>query len=772
MNNPFKSDKNKKFWSKVFKVNPIYILIVLFVFTLALFQLSNNNSDISYSGKSSINELINGILENDVSTILVYNDGEVVVNGKHVDFIEYSESILQDLPNRFVKSTQDLLPEKLGAGDFLTSIFYSGSIFDQIRQIFNLRNSVSYDTIFLGDNFAYSISKNGRNKIYTDELNLSNFDRVFQDFQKDVSYRINKVKVLSLNLYAKQLDLQNIQNINAYSDVLLIDNKLFFHKNKNDIKSYVLDWNANVASLPSFLQSEGISFSSKNFQIFTANKPEPFDLSVVTQILLLVMIVFGAFWIFSIYRSMQSGGGMGINQFGQSKAKLFFGSKTKTTFADVAGIEEAKEELEEIVQFLKFPSKFRKMGARIPKGILMVGPPGTGKTLLARAIAGEANVPFFHTSGSEFEEMLVGAGASRVRDLFAKAKKVAPALIFIDEIDAVARKRGTKINTGANEQTLNQILVEMDGFETSDNVIVIAATNRPDVLDPAILRPGRFDRQIRVELPDADGRLEILKVHSKNKPLSNLVNLDNLAKKTVGFSGADLENILNEAAIIAAKKSHNEITLDDLDEAYSKVVLGPAKRSRKRTEKELELTAIHEAGHAVVAWFIPEATPVDKISIISRGSSGGVTMFLPEKDENILTKNKLLADISVSLGGRAAEELFLDDISTGASFDIDKATTIAKNVVQKFGMSKTLGLVRYGDYEDNDYLGYAYSNSKNYSEHTASKIDKEVYDIIMSCYSRAINILKSNKYKVMLIRDFLLTNEVMNRLEFEKLMNS
>ncbi|MDQ7021294.1 MAG: ATP-dependent zinc metalloprotease FtsH [Candidatus Dojkabacteria bacterium] len=434
-------------------------------------------------------------------------------------------------------------------------------------------------------------------------------------------------------------------------------------------------------------------------------------------------------------------------------------------------MDEAREELNEIVDFLKNPGKYRKLGARIPKGILMFGPPGTGKTLLARAIAGEAGVPFFHTSGSEFEEMLVGAGASRVRDLFDKAKKASPALIFIDEIDAVARKRGTRVQSGSTEQTLNQILVEMDGFEKNVNVIVIAATNRPDVLDRAILRPGRFDRQVRIELPDKDGRFKILKLHGKNKPFAKDVNLERIAKRTVGFTGADLENILNEAAIISAKAGQKEIFDADIDEAVSKVVIGPAKRSRKRTENELKLVAYHEAGHALVSHFTPNSTPVDKISIVSRGGTGGVTMFLPEKDESIISKGKLLADIVVSLGGRAAEEIVLEDISTGASNDIEQATSTARRMIQKFGMNDKLGLVQYGQSMDNQYLGYHYGDSKDFSESTAELIDKEIRETIGKAYEQAKKIITDHKAKLDEIAKILLEKEVMDKEEFEKLFD-
>lgn len=759
------SNKNKKpnlLINRSFKINPIYVIIATFLLILLVLQGMPSSSSTGNLTKEPVNRLIQGILENKVSTIVTNNEGSVIVNEKLID-----SSTLGSVSPSLLKN-MEIKQEKLSKSEFFERLYNPGSLFEQIRQIINSAKATTYENVFLGDFFVYSVSKDRSAVIYTEDLNVKNFAEESSVYRKTISYQARKTQTFKLSVYSASEDLNlDKSNLEIYDFAVVIGSNILLHKNSKYVSSYQLDWNSNVASIPALLQAEGIPLSSSTFSVITANNPEPIDFGTIMQIILFGILIVGAFM---LYKSLQGGGGMGINQFGQSKAKLFFGAKTKTSFADVAGIQEAKEELEEVVQFLRFPSKFIKMGARIPKGILMVGPPGTGKTLLARAIAGEAGVPFFHTSGSEFEEMLVGAGASRVRDLFAKAKKVSPSLIFIDEIDAVARKRGTKVNTGANEQTLNQILVEMDGFEVNDNVIIIAATNRPDVLDPAILRPGRFDRQIRVELPDADGRFEILKVHSKGKPIAATVDLNKLAKKTVGFSGADLENILNESAIISAKKSGTEITNDDIEEAYSKVVLGPAKRSRSRTEKELELVAIHEAGHAVVAWYTPEATPVDRISIVSRGASGGVTMFLPEKDENIVTRNKLISDIIVSLGGRAAEEIFLSDISTGAAADIDRATSIAKRLVQKFGMTKALGLVRYGEHEDNDYLGYAYSSSKNYSEETASKIDKEVYDIIMGCYEKAIDILKNNKHKVEEVSKFLLDNEVMNKVEFEEIM--
>lgn len=451
---------------------------------------------------------------------------------------------------------------------------------------------------------------------------------------------------------------------------------------------------------------------------------------------------------------------------------MFWGVKPDVTFADVAGVDEAKAELEEIVQFLRFPEKFRKLGARIPKGVLMVGQPGTGKTMLARAIAGEAGVPFFHTSGAEFEEMLVGAGASRVRDLFEKAKKAAPALIFIDEIDAVARKRGTTIQSSTTEQTLNQILVEMDGFEQGTNVIIIAATNRPDVLDPAILRPGRFDRRVVLDLPDADGRRQILEVHAKNKKLAADVDLEKVAKRTIGFSGAELENTLNEAAIITAKHDRNETTYHDIEEAASKVTMGPIRKSLKRSDDELKLVAVHEAGHALVSKFVPQADPVHRVSILSRGMAGGVTHFLPQDDNRMISKTRLLSRLVVALGGRAAEEVILGDVSTGASSDIDSVTNIVRNMVQKYGMSDKLGLVKYGESNDLQYLGYGYGEQRDYSEETASLIDEEVRQMVEGAYVKAKQIISEHRGVFDKLVSMLLEKEVLEAEEFEELINN
>jgi cell division protease FtsH len=475
----------------------------------------------------------------------------------------------------------------------------------------------------------------------------------------------------------------------------------------------------------------------------------------------------GLVLVYILVKNMQKSGGQ-IMDFGQSKARLLFGKKTGITFEDVAGIDEVKEELTEIVDFLKNPKKYLNIGARIPKGVLLAGAPGTGKTLLARAVAGEAGVPFFHTSGSEFEEMLVGAGASRVRDLFNKARKASPSIIFIDEIDAVAKKRGTVLHSGAGEQTLNQILVEMDGLEGRENVIILAATNRPDVLDPAILRPGRFDRLVVVPMPDYQGRREIIGVHAKNKKFEDGVDLDLIAKKTIGYSGADLENLLNEAAIMAAKEDKKKINQGDLLESYLKVKLGRKKKGALG-EEDIKTTAYHEAGHAIVAKFTKYAMPVEQVSIIPRGIAGGVTVYLPEDDKKHIYKDELLANLRSALGGRAAEDIFIGRISTGASADIEQATATAKEMVTQYGMSDKLGMVKYGDVEETKHLGYSYGGGRDFSEKYAEIIDSEVKDLIDKSYTDAKKILSERKEYVEKLVKLLFENEVVSKEEFDLL---
>ncbi len=488
------------------------------------------------------------------------------------------------------------------------------------------------------------------------------------------------------------------------------------------------------------------------------------------DILLMVMLVGSMVFVFyTMYRGSQGGGIMNV---GRAKVKDQTEDKRKTTFADVAGADEEKNELEEIVQFLKNPGQFNSLGARIPHGVLLVGPPGTGKTLLARACAGEAGVPFYSISGSDFVEMYVGVGASRVRDLFDKAKKTAPSIIFIDEIDAVGRQRGTGLGGGHDEreQTLNQMLVEMDGFGANEGVIVIAATNRADILDHALLRPGRFDRQVYVGLPDVKGREEILKVHTRHKPLAPDVNLKTIARTTVGFSGADLENLVNEAALLAARRGKKAITEQEIEEASIKVVAGPEKKSRVVTEKEKRLTAYHEAGHAITHYYCKTADPVHEISIIPRGMAGGYTMSLPEKDQSYVTKTQMQEQIVTLLGGRVAELLVLDDISTGASNDLERATKTARAMVTRYGFSERMGPVVYGSDPGETFLGRDFAQGKGYSETIAAEIDSEIRDIVDEAFETARRMLTEHRDQLEVVAQALMRREKLSGEEFKTLM--
>ena len=486
--------------------------------------------------------------------------------------------------------------------------------------------------------------------------------------------------------------------------------------------------------------------------------------------LLSLVVVFVLFALMN--RQAGAGGGGKMMDFGRSKAKMSVKGDIQITFKDVAGLQEEKEDLQEIVDFLKEPSKYMTVGARIPKGVLLEGPPGTGKTLMAKAIAGEAGVPFFSISGSDFVEMFVGVGASRVRDLFAEAKKNAPCIVFIDEIDAVARRRGTGMGGGHDEreQTLNQLLVEMDGFGVNSGIIVLAATNRVDILDPAILRPGRFDRKIGVGRPDVRGREEILKVHAKNKPLSDDVDLKQIAQTTAGFTGADLENLLNEAAIFAAKEDRAYLLQKDIKKAFVKMGLGAEKKSRVVSEKEKKITAYHEAGHAILFHVLPDVGPVYSVSIIPTGvGAAGYTMPLPEKDEMFLTKGKMLQEIMVDLGGRIAEELVFEDITTGASQDIRQATAVARNMVTKYGMSETLGLVNYDNDQDEVFIGRDLAHTKSHSEQVAGAIDAEIKRIVDECYAKAKAMILENRQILDACAELLLEKEKISREEFEGL---
>ena len=496
-----------------------------------------------------------------------------------------------------------------------------------------------------------------------------------------------------------------------------------------------------------------------------------FLMNILPTIITFILLI--AFWLF-IMRRMGAGGLGGKEMsFGKAKIKNTNDEKRKTTFEDVAGADEEKEELEEIVEFLKTPEKFNTLGARIPKGVLLVGPPGTGKTLLARAVAGEAGVPFFSISGSDFVEMFVGVGASRVRDLFDQAKKNSPCIVFIDEIDAVGRQRGAGLGGGHDEreQTLNQLLVEMDGFGANEGVIMIAATNRPDILDPALMRPGRFDRQVIVSYPDINGREAILKVHARKKPLAPDVNLRTIAKTTAGFTGADLENLLNEAALLAARADKKAITMKEIEDATIKVVAGTEKKSKVMSDKEKKLTAYHEAGHAILFHECETQDPVHEISIIPRGMAGGYTMPLPTEDKSYMSRNEMFEDIVVALGGRVAEALILDDISTGASNDIEKATKTARGMVTKYGMTSELGPIAYGQQSGEVFLGRDMGHVKDYSEETAAKIDKVVLDIVNRAYKQAESILNSKIDKLHEVAGYLIKHEKMHSKDFEAVMD-
>lgn len=491
-----------------------------------------------------------------------------------------------------------------------------------------------------------------------------------------------------------------------------------------------------------------------------------FWLNLIPTLLMLGVMIF--FFVFM----MKNAGGGKMSSFGKTNAKMAPSSK-KATFDDVAGADEEKEELKEIVDFLRDNKKYTEIGARIPKGVLLLGPPGTGKTLLARAVAGEAKVPFFSISGSDFVEMFVGVGASRVRDLFEQAKKNAPAIIFIDEIDAVGRQRGAGLGGGHDEreQTLNQLLVEMDGFEDNDSVIVMAATNRRDILDPALLRPGRFDRQILVGYPDVKGREAILKVHTRNKPLAPDVDLETIAKSTVGFTGADLENLVNEASLLAARKNKKAITKDELEEASIKVVAGPEKKSKVITEDEKKLTAYHEGGHALCTYYSKSQDKVHQVSIIPRGQAGGFTMSLPVKDKSYVSKNEMYENIVVLLGGRVAEKLILDDISTGASNDLERATSTARNMVTRYGFSDNLGPVVYDQGDHEVFLGRDYTNTPSYSDNVAAEIDNEIRTLIESAFTDAEKILNEHMDKLHVVAKYLMKYEKVDGATFEKLMN-
>ncbi len=507
----------------------------------------------------------------------------------------------------------------------------------------------------------------------------------------------------------------------------------------------------------------------KNVQHKQELPDRPSWLTTMFMSFLPILLLVGLFF---FLMQQSQGGGSRVMSFGKSRAKLHAQEKPQVTFADVAGVDEVREELQELVDFLKEPGKFSEIGARIPKGVLLFGPPGTGKTLLARAVAGEAGVPFYSISGSDFVEMFVGVGASRVRDLFENAKKHSPCIVFIDEIDAVGRQRGAGLGGGHDEreQTLNQLLVEMDGFDPHEGIIVIAATNRPDILDPALLRPGRFDRQIVVSQPDVNGRREILEVHTRSKPLADDVSLDVIARRTPGFSGADLENLINEAALLTARANKKRIGMEEIENAIERVIAGPAKKSRVISDFEKKLVSYHEAGHALASYYLPNSDPVHKVSIIPRGRAGGYTLLLPKEERYYATRSQLLDQITMLLGGRVAEALVLKEISTGAQNDLERATEIARKMIMEYGMSDELGPLTLGRKQDTPFLGRDLARDRNYSEEVASAIDQEVRRIIDECYHRAETILKDNMDGLHLVANTLFEKETIEGREFEALM--
>ena len=565
----------------------------------------------------------------------------------------------------------------------------------------------------------------------------------------------NEISEFELNLYSGNLSYVSRDDGKKYH--YTVADASIFYNDVNDIVMAINEKNAGTDKVIKYDYKSGGETS--------------WIMSMLPTLLLIGIMV--VFWIFIMKRMNATMGADKTMGFGKAKVKKA-DSRKKTTFADVAGADEEKEEMAEIVDFLKDPKKFNELGARIPKGVLLVGPPGTGKTLLARAVAGEAGVPFFSISGSDFVEMFVGVGASRVRDLFGEAKKNAPAIVFIDEIDAVGRQRGAGLGGGHDEreQTLNQLLVEMDGFGANEGVIVMAATNRPDILDKALLRPGRFDRQITVNYPDVKGREEILKVHSRGKPLGPDVNLSTIAKSTSGFTGADLENLLNESALLAVRHGKKAITQEEIEEATIKVVMGTEKKSHVVRDKDKLITSYHEAGHAIVSYFLPTQDPVHQISIIPRGMAAGYTMYIPTDEKGHTSRNQILEQICSLLGGRAAEQLTQDDICTGASNDIQRATELARKMITKFGMSERLGLVTYGNDNNEVFLGRDFSSTPNYSEKTSAAIDEEIENIVMTQYNKAISFLNDAMPKLHEVAKILFENEKISGDDFRAIMEN
>jgi cell division protease FtsH len=751
---------------RIVKLTMQNILIGMGVVLVALLLL-NSLMQPSLGKQVTIDEFLQKITNDEIARVDIRSDGNAVGYGKYVEVSKLlsNENFEVDKNNstQFNKES-DLEAKKIN--DLVQLYKKPANLWEELAQtaksldpnnypkeIYVLRNEVLVDWA----------NKDTKDWILND-VNEQQLREALQSNNLDITTLPTTVNFIRAAGASKDVNMveEGLKN-ERYSQIWRVGDTVYARvKSSEQFQGYV-NFGGVTDDFTKFLNQEGYNLNTGTveYRVLPINQ---IDLVTVFNIIFIGTL---AFLGFMLLRSINSQNG-GLMKFGQSKARMFFGQKINVSFKDVAGVDEAKEELKEVVDFLKNPKKYQRLGAKIPRGLLMVGSPGTGKTLLARAIAGEAGVPFFHTSGSEFEEMLVGAGASRVRDLFDKAKKAAPSLIFIDEIDAVGRKRGTTIQSSSTEQTLNQILVEMDGFEIRDNVIVIAATNRPDVLDPALLRPGRFDRKVVLDLPDIVGRIAILKIHAQNKPISKLVDFEKVARRTVGFSGADLENMLNEAAIIVAKDGRDEITPHDIEEAATKVQTGPI-RKRRRDAKELKMTAYHEAAHAIVMYETPESDPVHRITILSRGMALGYTMPLPENDQLQMTMTKMESKIRSLLAGYSAEEMIFGDVTTGASNDIEKATGIAKRMVQEFGMSKKLGLVKYGNVEDEPHVGWA-GPDRGFSEDSAKMIDEEVRRIIMEAYQAAKDILDKNRGKLDAISELLLQEEVIEGDTFKKMM--
>jgi cell division protease FtsH len=772
-NNDKKNDKGSRFPKppanlriiKLSFTNLIFIAAIL----LGAILFFNTYFQPELGEEIGIDDFLNNIKSDRYSQVDIRNDGNAVGVGKRVNLLQ-GEVEIEDLQKSMEAEnlnttivTSDGL-EKKSLSELVNELKAPESLAEGFKDaIDELRGDVIEEIYILDSRIIADWGQEEKKDWLIEEKGENDLISLLDANNTDIASLPVRVSYLrSSGVAVNNDEFINSFNNGKYASIWQVGESVYAKVSSVHVHRNFVNFGTATADFTKMLQEEGINLSSQDVE-FNVLPISQIDYNVIINLVLVGGLLFTGFM---LLKSLNGAGG-GLMKFGQSKARMFFGQKANVDFSDVAGVDEAKQELKEVVDFLKNPKKYIKLGAKIPRGVLMVGEPGTGKTLMARAVAGEAGVPFFHTSGSEFEEMLVGAGASRVRDLFEKAKKASPALIFIDEIDAVGRKRGTTIQSSSTEQTLNQILVEMDGFEQRDNVIVIAATNRPDVLDPALLRPGRFDRKVVLQLPDIEGRKAIIKIHAEDKPISKDVDFEKVAKRTVGFTGADLENMLNEAAIIVAKESRKEITPDDIEEAATKVQAGPI-RKRKRTDRELKMTAYHEAAHAIVMKKTPESDTVHRITILSRGMALGYTMPLPETDELQVTRTKMVSKIMALLAGYVSEEIKFDDVSTGSANDIEKATNIAKRMVKKFGMSKKLGLVQYGDPDEEPQMGWGYGKS-GYSEATAEMIDEEIRGIITKAKENVEKILKENSDIHEKLANMLLEKEVVEAEEFEEL---